>query len=96
MAFRNIAPITWLCKKQNTIEMSTYGSEYIALRAASEIVDSLQYKLKMLGVPLNEPACIQCDNASVVYNGSFPESTMKKKHVAISYHGIREFVAVFK
>ncbi len=39
---------------------------------------------------------MMCDSASVVYNGSFPDSTMKKKHVAVSYHRIREFVAAGK
>lgn len=60
------------------------------------MVDIIRYKLRMLGVPLLGPACLMCDNASVVYNGSFPESTLKKKHVAISYHCVREFVAANK
>ena len=93
MIFVNMAPITWLCKKQNTVETSSYGSEFIALRSACEMIDSLRYKLRMLGVPLSGPARIMCDNTSVIYNGSFPESTIKKKHLAISYHRVREFIA---
>ena len=60
------------------------------------MVETLRYKLRMLGVPLEGPARMMCDNSSVVYNGSFPESTLKKKHVAISYHRVREFVSAQK
>ena len=39
-------------KKQNTVEISTFGSEFIASRIAVEIIESLRYKLRMFGVPL--------------------------------------------
>jgi hypothetical protein len=34
-----------------------------------------------------------CDNEAVVKNINAPESTLKKKHVAICYHRCREAVA---
>ena len=75
------------------METSTYSSEMIALRIAIEMTDGLRYKLRMLGVPVMEPARIYCDNESVVKNTSFPESALKKKHCSIAYHKIRESVA---
>ena len=68
-----------LAIQETKVESSSYGSEFIALRIACEMVDALRYKLRMLGVPLKGPARMMCDNASVVYNGSFPESTIKKE-----------------
>ena len=32
LIFLNQAPITWYSKRQNTVEASTFGSEFIALR----------------------------------------------------------------
>jgi len=43
--FMNKAPIRWYSKKQNTIESSTFGSEFVALRIAMEEINALHYKL---------------------------------------------------
>jgi hypothetical protein len=44
----------------------------------------------MLGVPIEGPTNVYCDNKSVVKSLTRPESTLKKKHAAINYHRIRE------
>jgi hypothetical protein len=91
--FGNMTPINWFSKRQNTVETSTYSSEMIALRIAIEITEGIRYKLRMMGVPVEEPARIYCDNESVVKNTTYPESALKKKHCSIAYHKIRESVA---
>ena len=88
-----MTPIQWIPKKQNTVESSTFGSEFITLKQATEIIKGLQYKLKMLGVPLEGPARLMCDSQSVVMNSSFPESVLKKEHCSIAYHLVREAIA---
>ncbi len=45
--FCNKAPIIWFSKRQNTVETSTFGSEFIAARIAVELIESLPYKLRM-------------------------------------------------
>lgn len=90
--FVNKAPILWYSKRQNTVEASTYGSELLAMRLAVEMIEGLRYKLRMLGVPLEEEACVFCDNNSVVMNVK-PESALKKKHAAINWHRVREAIA---
>ena len=82
----NMVPVSWFSKRQNTIEASTFGSEFIALRIATEQIESLRYKLRMFGVPLPNPANTYCDNESVVNSSTFPESRLKKKHCSIAYH----------
>ena len=47
----------------------------------------------MFGIPLEGPTNVFCDNEAVFKNTSTPESTLKKKHVSISYHRAREAVA---
>jgi hypothetical protein len=91
--FCNRAPILWYSKRQNTVETSTFGSEFIATRIAVELIEGLRYKLRMFGIPIDGPTNVYCDNNSVVINSSKPESTLKKKHNAIAYHRVREAIA---
>jgi len=48
----NSAPIISFSKRQNTVESSSFGSEFIAMRIAVDLLQSLRYKLRMFGVPL--------------------------------------------
>jgi hypothetical protein len=50
--FLNGTPINWYSRRQNTIESSTVGSEFLALRIALEMNDTLQYKLRMFGIQM--------------------------------------------
>ena len=83
----------WFSKRQNTVETSTFGSEFIAMKIATEMIEGLRYKLRMFGVPIDGPANVFGDNQSVITNASVPESPLKKKHVAICYHRVREACA---
>lgn len=93
LMFLNMAPIYWYSKKQRTIESSTFSSEFVALKTAVELIISMRYKLRMMGVPIEGPARIFCDNEAVYKNSSFADSTLKKKHNSIAYHRVREAVA---
>ena len=75
------------------METSTFGSEYVALRIAIELIEGLRYKLRMMGVEILGPTNVFCDNHAVVKNSTVPESVLKKKHNAISYHRAREAIA---
>jgi len=46
----------------------------------------------MLGIPIDGPCGVFCDNNVVVLN-MMPESALKKKHATINYHRIREVIA---
>ena len=84
------SPVTWFSKQQNTVEASTFGSEFVAMKTAIEQIESLRYKLRMMGIPLPGPASVFCDNESVFKSSTFPESVLKKKHNSIAYHRTRE------
>jgi hypothetical protein len=62
--------IIWYSKRQNTVKSSTFGSEFIAMKTAVEQVEALRYELHMMGVPIDGPASIYCDNQSVFKNTS--------------------------
>ena len=46
--------------------------------------------LKIIDVPLIEPASYDCDNNGVVKNMSTPESSLSKKHYSCNYNVVRE------
>jgi hypothetical protein len=56
------------------------------MKIATEQLEGLRYKLRMMGLPVN----VYCDNMSVFKSAVFPESTLQKKHDSISYHKTRE------
>ena len=87
------APIVWYSKKQQTVEASTFGAEFVALRVACKMNDALRYKLRMMGFPLNNKTSVYCDNQAVVHNTTKVESTLKKKHLSVCYHFVRESCA---
>jgi hypothetical protein len=93
LIFLNRSLILWYSKRQNSVESSTFGSEFMALKTAAELVQGLRYKLRMMGIPLEGPAHMRVDNQSVVHNTTRPESMLRKKSNSIAYHFTREGVA---
>ena len=93
LIFINRAPILWYSKRQNAVEASTFGSEFIAAKVAVEMIEGLRCKLRMMGVQVEGPTNVFCDNASVMKNSTKPESTLKKMHNAIACHQVREVQA---
>ena len=93
LLYVNRAPVIWYSKRQNTVETSTFRSEFIALKIATEMIEGLRYKLRMFGVPIDGPANVFGDNQSIINNATIPESPLRKKHVAICYHRVREACA---
>ena len=86
----NIAPIIWYSKQQNTVEASSFGSEFVALMISTEIIEALRYKLRCFGIPVEGPANLFCDNMSVVKNSNIPTPALNKRHNNIYYHRVRE------
>ena len=94
LLFVQNAPIIWYSKGQNTVETSLFGSEFVALHIAKNLIVSLHYKLRMFGAPLDGFTGVFCDNQGMVKNTSLPVSTLHKKHNAINYHAVCEAVAM--
>ena len=63
------------------------------MKNAVELIETLRYKLRMFGFPIDGPTNIFCDNEDVTKNCSDPTSMLKKKHHLIVYHRPREAVA---
>ena len=88
--YLNHALVYWSSKKQTSVESSSSGSEFVAMKHLCEYLKGLRYKLRMMGIPVLGPAYVQGDNQSVLANTTIPESTLKKKNQSIAYHFVRE------
>ena len=55
------APIYWFSKKMASIETSTFGLEFMAMKHRAEYLCGLRYKLKMFGIPVDKPAFVYGD-----------------------------------
>jgi hypothetical protein len=94
----NNTPVKWISQRQKTVETSTYGSELVAAKTATELILEYRNSLRLMGVEPDGPAMMLGDNNSVVLNCTMPNSVLKKKHAACSYHRVREAIAggIFK
>ena len=86
-------PISWISRRQGCIASSTYCAEFLAMRLATEEAISLRYMLRCLGVPVKSPTKLFGDNKGSIQSANIPDGELKKKHIAISYHFVREHVA---
>ena len=86
LIFVNKSPIVAFSKRQNTVETSTFGSDFTALNNAIKLVEDLRYKLRMFGVTTEGPNNVFCENELVYKNVSTPELVLKKNHRSIAYH----------
>jgi hypothetical protein len=93
LVWLNGALVQWWSKKQNSLESSSFGSDFIAMKQCCQYLRGLRYKLRMIGSPVEGPAYIFGDNQSVLANTINPDSTLKKKSQCIAYHFVREGVA---
>ena len=93
LLFINNTPVKWISQRQKTVETSTYGSELVAAKVATELILEYRNILRLMGVGLDGPAMMLGDNNSVVLSCTMPNSVLKKKHAACSYHRVREAIA---
>jgi len=86
-------PIIWRSRRQKTVETSTFGAEFAALRECVEAVMSVRYIIRSFGIEVKEPTLVLTDNQGVAKSATNIAGTLKKKHVALSYHRVREAIA---
>jgi hypothetical protein len=60
---------------------------------AVEEAIATRHMMHSIGVPVNGPVDILCDNMLVVLNTTVAGSALKKKHISIAYHMIWEAIA---
>jgi len=86
----NSDPIKWFSRKQSLVETSAFGTKFVAAKEAVEYLRGLQYKLCMLGIPIDGYSFIYMDNQLVLKNVSIPQSNLNRESNLVAYHYVRE------
>jgi len=86
----NKTPYRWYSKRQTSVEAATFGAEYCAGRVATEEAVATAHMLRSIGVSIDGTIGIYMDNKAVVQNASITGSALKKKHLSIAFHIVRE------
>lgn len=93
IVFIGSTPVYWKSTRHTSVQTSTFGSEFTALKKAVEVAITMRYHLRSMGVAVSKPTKIYVDNKSVFINSSNPASSLNKESIALAYHFVQEHQA---
>lgn len=82
--------VSWACRKQTCVSLSSTEAEYIALAETCQEVIWLQKLLKDFEINIFEPTIVNVDNQSCMKLADRQKFSNKTKHVDTKYHFIRD------
>jgi Reverse transcriptase (RNA-dependent DNA polymerase) len=94
-------PLIWVSKLQTTIALSTMEAEYQALSQSCRDLIPLRHLIQEAATAfrLSDQFSVRSyskiyeDNTACLSQASMPKMTPRTKHIAVSYHWFREYVA---
>eukprot|EP00253_Pinus_taeda_P005565 PITA_05565 len=85
-------PITWACKKQAAISLSSAEAEYRGAVEASKEALWLRQILSEFGFEQQHPTTLWCDNQSAIQLCKYPVQHQRIKHIELHMHFIRKLI----
>eukprot|EP00253_Pinus_taeda_P030177 PITA_30177 len=85
-------PITWACKKQGSISLSSIESEYRGAIEASKEALWLHQILLEFGFQQQHPTTLWCDNQSAIQLCKDPVQHQRSKQIELHMHFIRKLI----
>eukprot|EP00253_Pinus_taeda_P008742 PITA_08742 len=85
-------PITWACKNQGVISLSSSEAEYRGAVEASKEALWLQQILSEFGFQQQHPTTLWCDNQSAIQLCKDPVHHQRSKHIELHMHFIRNLI----
>jgi hypothetical protein len=85
-------PVTWACKKQQAIALSSAEAEYRATVNASQEALWLRQILSEFGFQHQHPTRLWCDNQSAIKLAKDPVQHQRSKHIELHMHFIRKLI----
>ena len=82
-----------MSKKQGSINKSSFGSEFVAMKACTEYIRGIKFKIHMMGIQCNCTTFIYEDNQYVLDNTDMPHLMLENKPNSIVYHFVRDGTA---
>ncbi|EOY32276.1 Cysteine-rich RLK (RECEPTOR-like protein kinase) 8 [Theobroma cacao] len=83
--------VSWSCKKQNSVALSTVEAKYISLGSCCAQILWIRQQLNDFGMAIHKVP-IYCDNMSAINISKNPIQHSKTKHIKIKHHFIRDHV----
>ena len=84
--------VSWTSKKQNCTSQSTAEEKYVAVAVNYSNIVWFKQLLEGMKVEIKNPIVIYCDNINAINISKNLVMHSKKKHIAIKYHFLREYV----
>eukprot|EP00253_Pinus_taeda_P026377 PITA_26377 len=85
-------PITWACKKQSAISLSSAEAEYRGALKASKEALWLRHNLSEFGFQQQHPTTLWCDNQGVIQLCKDPVQHQRNKCIELHMHFIRKLI----
>eukprot|EP00253_Pinus_taeda_P004283 PITA_04283 len=85
-------PITWACKKQAAISLSSAEAEYRGTVEASKKASWLRQILSEFGFQQQHPTTLWCDNQSAIQLCKDPVQHQRSKHIELHMHFIEKLI----
>lgn len=86
------AAVSWYCKKQGPVALSSTESEYYALSETVKEGVWMRRMLRELGIDFSNPTTINEDNQSTIAIALNPVHHQRTKHIDVRVHFLREHV----
>ena len=90
--FYNDCLISWKSRGQKSVSLSSTEAEYVAMSEVSMEVIFIKHVLVFLGIELEFPIVIHCDNVGAIYLANNAKTSGRTKHIDTRYHYVREFI----
>jgi Reverse transcriptase (RNA-dependent DNA polymerase) len=88
--FVGVGAISWNCKRQPTIALSTTEAEYMATSQCTKEAIWLRKLLEDVGFVQEGATTIMCDNQGCIALAKNPTHHSRTKHIDVQHHFIRE------
>lgn len=82
--------ISWKCKKQSSVALSTAEAEYVAMVEGIREAMGASECLREIGVEVKSPLIVKCDNQAAIAQVKNESTSSKSKHVDIKYKFVQD------
>ena len=84
--------VTWKSKKQKLVSCSSAEAEYRSMRKLTSELIWIKGLLRDLGIEINTPMTMHCDNQAAIHIASNSVFHERTKHIEVDCHKVRQAV----